>query len=75
MSSDSGKKQLVPGMTCATSDQHTSPLAALCEKLCVVQKYLVLVPAVFYFVQLKLVWEKLKNASNFCVNVTHNDQQ
>ena len=43
MSSDSGKKQLVPGMACATTDQHTSnnvPLAALWEKSCVVQKYL-----------------------------------
>ena len=60
MGSDSGKKQLVPGMACATTDQHTSnnvPLAALCEKSCVVQKYLALVPAVFDFVQLKFVWE------------------
>ena len=67
MGSDSGKKQLVPGMACATTNQRTSnnvPLAALCEKLCR-PKYLALVPAVFNFVQLKFVWEKLQTRVTF----------
>ena len=65
------KKQLVPGMTCATTDQRTSNNFSLWKIMGkpkswnrVVQKYLVLVPAVFHFVQLKFVWEKL----NFHIN-------